>query len=460
LKLRGIKLKKSGGYAFINCTIFNGILVSDVIHNGIILVKFQMNKKNNFGIIENVSTINNTEIPDNYEIIDLNNKFVIPGLINAHAHLTGDGKPRKLSSKSEKTIKRLLWIARRWIGKKLIQYMMRKNAKNALNAGITTIRALGDPYFYDLEVRDKINKNKFVGPRLLVAGKGLTITGGHGWVMSHIVDSPWEARKAVRENVKNGVDVIKLIATGGVMDSRKIGEAGRPQLTVEEITAACDEAHRAGLRVAAHAESTQGIKESLLGGVDTIEHGSDLDDECIKLFKNNPRSLLGYSSLIPTLSAPINICKWGYEQLKITEIQQKNATLIKNEMINGFKKALQNGISIGVGSDATVTFVTHYDFWKELDFMSKIGNLSPKEVLHLATLGNARILGIENETGSIEPGKSADFVVLNQDPLSDLSTLAQPFMVVIRGKLIKKPKIKKIKIIERIKRKEHNMNND
>ncbi|MHA1269268.1 MAG: metal-dependent hydrolase family protein [Candidatus Helarchaeota archaeon] len=383
---------------------------------------------------------------------------MIPGLINAHAHLTGDGKPRKISKKSDRSLKRLLWIARRRLGKQIIKSMMRKNIKNALNAGVTTIRSLGDPYYYDLEVRDAIEKNKFIGPRLLVAGKGLCITGGHGWLMSHVVDSPWEARKAIRENISKGVDVIKLISTGGVMDSKKIGEAGRPQMTVDEIEAACNEAHRAGLKVAAHAESTQGVKEALLGGVDTIEHGAELDDECIKLFKDNPKALLGYSALIPTLSAPINICQWGTEELKITEIQRQNAILIKDGLINGFKRAIKEGIKIGVGTDATVTFVTHYDFWNELVFMSKIGNLNPKLVIHLATQGNAEILGISEITGTLELGKSADFIVLEGNPLNDLNYLSKPLMIVIKGNLILNPKVKKIKKIERLKKKKENHN--
>ncbi|MHA1230159.1 MAG: amidohydrolase family protein, partial [Candidatus Helarchaeota archaeon] len=450
-------MKENHYFAFVNCTIFDGRVNSEIIPDGVILIHLKKEGNKKFGYIEKVGKKSEIEISEKYKIIDLKDKFVIPGLINAHAHLTGDGKPRKITTKSEKEIKRLLWIARRWIGKKLIKMMMKRNLKNALNSGVTAIRALGDPYYYDLEIRDEIEKGKFLGPRLLVAGKALCITGGHGWYMAHVVDSPWEARKAVRENVRKGVDVIKLISTGGVMDSKRLGEAGRPQMTIEEISAACDEAHRAGLLVAAHAESILGVKEALLGGVDTIEHGADLDEECIKLFKENPKTLRGYASLIPTLSAPINISEWSTKELEMSEIQLQNTLLIKDGIINGFKKAVKNNISIGVGTDATVTFVTHYDFWRELVFMAQYGNLEPKQVIHLATLGNARILGIDNITGSIEPSKSADFVVLNGNVLEDLNYLEKPYMIVIRGRIINRPKIRKIKKIEKLKRKKENM---
>ncbi|TFF88132.1 MAG: amidohydrolase family protein, partial [Promethearchaeota archaeon] len=334
-------MKKSKNYALTNCQIFTGDLTNEIIKNGVILIKNRDNKEKFKGIINNIGEIDQISIPKDYEIIDLAGKYIIPGLINAHAHLTGDGKPRNITKKDEKSLKRLLWFARRWLGKTIIKKMMRKNVKNALNAGITTIRSLGDPYYYDKEVRDAIEDGKFIGPRLLVAGRSLCITGGHGWMMSYVIDSPWEARKAVRKNIAAGVDVIKLIATGGVMDSKKIGEAGRPQMTVEEISAACDEAHRAGLKVAAHAESTQGIKEALLGGVDTIEHGAELDRESIELFKKNPKSLNGYSVLIPTLSAPLAICAWGEKELQMTSVQRENAFLLKDEMIKGFNQALK-----------------------------------------------------------------------------------------------------------------------
>ena len=447
-------MKKSLNFALINCNVFDGNLDCEISQDAVILVKNESDERKDLGIIENIGNKADVEIPPNYTQIDLKGNYVIPGLINAHAHIMGEGKPRTLTGKSDKSLQRFAWLMRRWIGKKVVMRMMRENATSALNAGVTTIRSLGEPYYYDMELRKDIEeKKKFVGPRILISGPPLCVTGGHGWLIAHIIDSPWEARKAVRENLRKEVDQIKLISTGGVMDSKRIGEAGRPQMTLEEIAAACDEAHRAGIRVAAHAQSTLGIKEALLGGVDTIEHGAELDTECIELFKNNPKALKGYSALVPTLSAPITLLEWGVEVLKITKVQQENTVLVRDGLIKGFRQALREGIKVGAGTDASIPLVPHYDFWKELEYYVQYGNISPKEAIYHATKVNAEILGIDDETGTIEIGKSADLIVLDDNPLENLNVLSTPRMVIRAGYLIDAPKVRKVKQIEKIKRK-------
>lgn len=437
---------KRNDLAFVNCTVINGYPTAKPLENAAVLVKNLSSEDERIGKILKVGKEGEIAIPSGFKIIDLQRKFVLPGLINAHVHLIGSGKPRKMVS-NEKSMKRLVKLARTWLGRKVAIRMMRKNITNAINAGVTTIRAMGDPHYYDVRIRKDIESGKCLGPRLLVAGLPLCVTGGHGSVMAHIVDSPTESRRAVRKNLREEVDCLKLIATGGVMDARKVGEAGRPQMTVEEISAACDEAHRAGLLVAAHAESTTGVKESLLGGVDTIEHGADLDDECINLFKHNQKSLRGFSALIPTLSAGIAVSGLSREKTKITDIQRENAHHIKEGCIKGLQRALQEGIKVGIGTDASIPYVTHYNVWKELDYFIRYGNLTPQQAISIASLGNAEILGIDNETGTIEVGKSADFFIVDGNPLEDISVLAQPTMVVIFGQLIEKPKIKPIKAI-------------
>ena len=163
---------------------------------------------------------------------------------------------------------------------------MKRNALTALHAGVTTMRSVGEFFYTDVKLRDEINNGEFVGPNLLVSGFFLSVTGGHGAPFLALVgDSPWEARRNVRINVKNGVDLIKICVTGGVTDAKMVGEAGRLQMTVEEVAAICEETHKIGLRVAAHVESTEGVRVALKGGVDTIEHGSEMDDEIISLFK-------------------------------------------------------------------------------------------------------------------------------------------------------------------------------
>jgi imidazolonepropionase-like amidohydrolase len=347
----------------------------------------------------------------------------------------------------------LMEFGSRLLKNKLVQFILkrilRKNAINALNAGITTLRTMGDPEYLDVKLRKEIREGKLIGPRLLVSGPGICTTGGHGGAMSHVADSVPEIRKAVRKNLRNEVDLIKILSTGGVMDARNIGEAGRPQMTVEEIETACFEAHRANLLVATHCESTKGIKEALKGGVDTIEHGAEIPDELVPLFKNNPNSLRGYTALISTLSAGMGLATLDTETTKITDIKFKNAKLIEEGMIKGFQKAYKQGIKLGCGTDASVPFSTHYGFWKELKYYTLYSDMSAKEAIHLATLNNAEILGIDDITGSIEIGKSADLLVVKGNPREDITHLSHVKHVFIRGKFIKNPKIKKVKEVEK-----------
>lgn len=290
-----------------------------------------------------------------------------------------------------------------------------------------------------------------IGPRILAAGKIITSSGGHGAdFLAYVADSPWEARKAVRKAIQDGADFIKIASTGGVSDSERIGEAGRPEMTLEEITAACDEAHRAGLKVASHVHSTLGVEEALLGGVDTIEHGADLNDDLIRLFKNNPRSLMGTSALVPTLSVIINVTDNDIKDTRFTPVQFENGVIIRDRMINAFQKALEGGVKIGIGNDAGVVLTPHYDVWKELVHFVEYGNMTPRQAIYHATKCNAEILGIEDETGTIEAGKSADFVVLDGNPAENLALLSKPSMVVVFGQVIENPTVKRVKEVDAV----------
>lgn len=425
-------------YAFINCTIIEGPADKQPVPDAAVVVN------STSGLIEKAGSVSGITIPSGYEKIDLGGRFVMPGLINAHAHLIASGKPSLGDNKSTRF---LLKFLKTGVGKKLALKLIRGNVENALNAGVTTIRSMGDPYGYDISARELVSSGKTAGPRLLVSGRLICATGGHGDLLTPIViDSPWEGRRAVRTNAGMLVDHIKLISTGGVTDSRKIGEAGQVQMTIEEIAAVCDEAHRRKLTVGCHAESTEGVREALLGGVDTIEHGADFDDEIISLFLNNPNSLHGYSSYIPTLSAPDNILKNSGQIVNWDEVKQKNAELVFAGQKCGVNKAFTAGIKTGCGTDSGVPFVTHYNVWEELTLLINHGGITAAEAIETATIRTAGILGIDEFTGSITEGKSADMIVLSDNPLEKIETLASPYMVSAGKQLLRNPKVKKLKI--------------
>ncbi|SHJ22432.1 Imidazolonepropionase [Clostridium cavendishii DSM 21758] len=435
-------------YAFINCNIIDGNLQSEIQKDMTILVNSNLKNGVKQGIIHKIANKNEIEVPPNYKVIDLQNRYVMPGLINAHIHSFGTGKPMK-AVENERRQKLLFKLLNTKPGRNVFKRVMKKNYINGLNSGVTTMRCVGDFFYLDVKLRNEIDNGNFLGPRLMVSGPMISVTGGHGGASLAIIsDSPWEGRKCVRKNVREEVDLIKICVTGGIADSRKVGEAGRLQMTTEEVTAICDEAHKIGMMVAAHVESKEGMRVALMGGVDTIEHGAEMDDEIISLFKNNPKSLRGYSALIPTMHPPVSFSMLDTSITGISEVAKENTIIVYREMVQGIKQALEAGIKIGLGTDASMSYITHYNTWRELDYLVRYIGITPKQAIYHATKSNAEILGIDDETGSLEIGKSADFIVLNENPLENLRSLSEPKMVIIRGTIINEPNIDKIPQID------------
>ena len=429
-------------YALKNCHLIHGDLNRDLEKNMTVLVNEQ-------GLIQGIGKSSELAIPSHYEVIDLSGKYVMPGLINAHVHLFADGKPFSLSVSEGMLQFAYDRILNTKFGKNVLKKRMKRNALTALHAGVTTMRSVGEFFYTDVKLRDEINNGEFVGPNLLVSGFFLSVTGGHGAPFLALVgDSPWEARRNVRINVKNGVDLIKICVTGGVTDAKMVGEAGRLQMTVEEVAAICEEAHKIGLRVAAHVESTEGVRVALKGGVDTIEHGSELDDEIISLFKNNPNALNGYTALIPTFLAAYPSALLDTSVTKVSATVKENARLVYTSMLKGAKQAIDNGITIGLGTDAAMSYVTHYDMWREMDYYIKQTNLSNKQVIDMVTRTNAKILGIEDVTGTVDIGKQADLIVLDQSPLENIEALSDVRMVMVKGNLIQSPSVTRIQQVD------------
>ncbi|MEK5024323.1 metal-dependent hydrolase family protein [Paenibacillus sp. FSL M7-1046] len=432
------------GYAFKDCNVIYGDTGRGVATHMTILIHEN-------GLIQEIGKASDVVIPSHYQTIDCSGKYVMPGLINAHVHLFADGKPFTLSA-SEGLLNFVFHhILDTRLGRSVLKKRMKRNALTALHSGVTTMRSVGEFFYTDVQLRDEIKANQFVGPNLLVSGYFLSVTGGHGAPYLALVgDSPWEARRNVRINVKNGVDLIKICVTGGVTDAKVVGEAGRLQMTEEEVAAICEEAHKIGIRVAAHVESTEGVRIALKGGVDTIEHGAEMDEEIISLYQNNPRALKGYTALIPTLQAAYPSAKLDLSLTKVNETVKENSRLVYDSMLKGVRQAVEHNIKIGIGTDAAMSYVTHYDLWRELDHYMRQTKLDSSQVIERVTKTNAEILGIDHLTGSIDIGKQADLIVIGQNPLDNIKALSDVAMVMVKGNLIQTPSVTRIQAVDEL----------
>jgi imidazolonepropionase-like amidohydrolase len=340
---------------------------------------------------------------------DLEAACVTPGLVNAHAHLEGSGEPDMMGM-----------IATTTPNQRLLRAV--ENACKAVKAGVTTIRDLGSSNHIAPDVHEAIEEGRIAGPRMRAAGAVLCMTGGHGWPIGRAVDSPWEARKAVREQMWAGADCIKLIATGGVLTKGAV--PGNAQLAPDEISAAIEEAHRHGLRVAAHAIGTQGIKNSLNAGIDSIEHGTMLDDECIALMKE--RGVY----LVPTLSAPTCILAHledGHQPRYIVE----KARGLNEAMLSNIRRAYENGVRIAGGSDAGTPYNYHDNYAQEVELMWSLLGMAPQQALHAATSVAAELVGLHSGTLAID--EPADLLLLRGDAGEDVRALREPQLVLKNG---------------------------
>lgn len=246
-----------------------------------------------------------------------------------------------------------------------------------------------------------------------------------------------DALKQIDKLKQQNVDLIKLMITGGVMDAKEKGVPGQLKMKPEMVKACCDKAHELGFIVSAHVESPEGVKVALENGVDSIEHGAVLDDECIKLFKKHN------AFLICTISPGIPYALFDREVAHTSEVEQYNGKVVLNGFIEGSKKALENNIPVGLGNDVGCPWISQYDFYRELVYFHKYVGVSNRFALYSATLNNAKLAKIDNITGSIEEGKCADLIVTSKNPLDDLNNLRKVDMVIARGKVYDNPKVKR-----------------
>ncbi|WP_428422016.1 amidohydrolase family protein [Paraeggerthella hominis] len=419
-------------YVFTHATVLDGTEGMAPLPNMTVVV-------DDAGCIDKVGPAASTVPPAGAEEIDLAGAYLMPGLINAHVHLCGSGKPLSAGGAG-----RLIdGVVGNPVGRWALRHVLRSHAQQQLASGVTTVRSVGDPGFADVEVRDAINAGAFPGPRLLASGVGVTVPGGHGaGLFAHVASTPEQAREIVRTCFAHACDHVKLFITGGVFDAEVEGEPGVLRMPPDIARAAVDEAHKLGMRTAAHIESAEGVRVGLEVGVDTIEHGAELDDELIALFKRNGAGRS--SSLTCTVSPALPFVKLSPEKTKSTEVQKVNGRIVYEGIVRAAQQALEAGIPVGLGTDSSCPYITHYDMWREVVYFERIVGASRQTALHVATLGNARILGLGDETGSIEPGKSADLIVLDRNPLENLEALRDVRMVMVRGALDRHPRVKRL----------------
>ena len=417
-------------YAFVNGIILDGTEDMKPLSGKTVLVDGEKIT----GIIDG-----NAVDPD-YKVIDLNRSYIMPGLINMHVHLAGNGKPQKKQRDNTKLV-RLLFSNP--ISARIVYHMVRNYAKLELLSGVTTIRTVGGLKDLDTTVRDQIDEGKLIGPRIVAANEGISVPGGHmAGSVAICANSIDEAKAHVDHLKKAGADLVKLMITGGVMDAKERGVPGEMKMDPEMIREVSDYAHLLGYKVAAHVESPEGVKAALKNGVDSIEHGAKPDEETIELFKQRR------AFLVTTLSPALPYALFDRSVSNASEVEQYNGNVVFEGIIECAKAALANGIPVGLGNDVGCPWISQYDFWRELVYFSRYVGVSSSFALHSATEGNAKLLGLDDVTGTIAKGKSADMIVCEKNPLEDLSVLRKLSMVMSRGRLIVNPSFKKNAILE------------
>lgn len=378
---------------------------------------------------------------EGYKIIDLNGKYLMPGLINMHVHLAGNGKPQKKQRDNEKLVKTIMSTA---LTRAIAYKMVSGFAKTELMSGVTTIRTVGGLADFDTKLRDDILKGKKAGPRIIAANQGISVPGGHmAGSVAIAARSVDEALEILEKGKSEGIDIVKLMITGGVLDAKEKGVPGELKMPPETVKAICEKAHAEGYKVAAHVESTEGVKVALENGVDSIEHGAKPTGEIIELFKKR------HAFLCTTISPALPYALFDRSVSNASDIEKYNGKIVFEGITECAKAAIENDIPVVLGNDVGCPWITQYDFWRELYYFHKYVGVTNAFALYSATCLGAEMAGIGSETGTIEEGKFADMIVTAKNPLDDLRALRRIETVIARGKVYDKPKVKINKRVER-----------
>lgn len=418
-------------YAFVNGKLLDGTKDMKVQEGLVVLTESDK-------IVDIVPE--NTNI-SGYQKMDLNGSYLMPGLINMHVHLAGNGKPQKKQRDNEKLVSSIMSSG---ITRAVAYKMVCGFAKDELFSGVTTIRTVGGLGNFDTRLRDEIAEGKKTGPRILAANQGISVPGGHmAGSVAIAAGTIEEALNHVEQAKKEHVDLVKLMITGGVLDAKEKGVPGELKMAPEMVRAVCEKAHEEGYIVAAHVESPQGVKVALENGVDSIEHGAKPDEEMIELFRKRG------AFLCTTISPALPYALFDRSITNATEVEQYNGNVVFEGVIACAKEALAHDIPVVLGNDVGCPWITQYDFWRELYYFHKYVGVSNAFALYTATARSAEMAGIGDITGTISKGKCADMIVTKENPLDDLRALRHVQMVVADGKLFDHLKIKRKEQVER-----------
>jgi len=365
------------------------------------------------------------EISKNATLIDLSSSFVLPGLMDMHVHLQGEFSPKNDSEKlrmsdADKLVKSAYF------------------AKKTLMAGFTTVRDLGGSPEQSFALRDGIKKGYLDGPRIIAAGSNVAVTGGHGDVdgmspdlldihtAQTICDGPYDCRRATRRAIKYGADVIKITSTGGVLSDTNTGTG--QQMADDELTEVVNAAHALGRKVASHAHAATGINAALRAGVDSIEHGSYANEESIRLFKQTG------AYLVPTLMAGDTVVDMAKNSNFMSPVIAAKAIRVGGDMIANFKRSVKAGVKIAYGTDSGVS--RHGNNAREAVLMYQTG-MKPNEIIKSATINAADLIGKSDSLGTLEIGKIADVIAVDNSPLKNIEALLDVDFVMKSGVIFK-----------------------
>lgn len=366
-----------------------------------------------------------SKIANNAQLVDLSTSFVMPGLMDMHVHLQGELGPKNDSEKlkmsdADKLVKSAYF------------------AKKTLMAGFTTVRDLGGSAEQSFALRDGIAKGYLLGPRIIAAGSNVAVTGGHGDVdgmspallemhtAKTVCDGPYDCRRATRRAIKFGADVIKITSTGGVLSDTNTGTG--QQMADDELREVINSAHALGRKVASHAHAAAGINAALRAGVDSIEHGSYANEESIKLFKETG------AYLVPTLMAGDTVVNLAKNTNFMSPAIRAKAIRVGGDMIENFKRSYKSGVNIAYGTDSGVS--KHGNNGKEAVLMFNAG-MTAQDILKTATVNAADLIGKSDSLGTIEIGKIADIIAMDNSPLKDIEELLDVDFVMKSGVIVK-----------------------